>query len=426
MNLKIPTYFIQHCENLLRNLSIIFVSHKRIDEKGGIESMIMLLIRQLSSTAHISLVYRKLFKIVGVIEKKNGQDIFTAKNDAPEASNITSIRASELIFLIVNLVFSVFAMLFLLSLIKRNRKVGYSVIIHAMDTVYGGFAASMASALTGVPFIAHTHGIRAYFMQETSQNVLVKAVDFLIEKTVTKSCSILISVNQQGRYFWLSQGIADNKIKVVPVPVDTKLFAPSEQSRKKIRQELHLSATSFVFGYIGRLSPEKISVSLIEAFSRSNIDAKLVIIGDGPLMTELSNFAKRKELDSKIIFTGFRNDIYKVINIIDVLLLPSYIEGLPTVILEAFSNGKAVAASNIPANQEIIANGEDGILFNPSNVDELRNIIVQLHENLLLREKLAANGLNKSSKYHIDVVLAAIYDIYDNLLKQQSFRSNFV
>jgi glycosyltransferase involved in cell wall biosynthesis len=412
---------------LLKKTAIIIVSHKRVlQEKGGIESMIGLLIHKFSSwNIPVSLVYRELFTIVGVLKENKQKNKVSAQGSeikyrktVSTATNMKVMYALELIFLLHNLLFSLIATLKILALIKDYRRKGYWVIIHAMDTIYGGMAAFFASKLTDAPFVTHTHGVRAYFMHVTSKSNVVKAIDFLIEKITVKNCCLLISVNQEAAEFWNAYGIPKDKIRIIPVPVETKLIAPSENTRVLVRSELGIDTDSIVYGYVGRLSPEKNLLTLIEAFYRANVNAKLIIVGDGPLMSTLKRYVYSKEINSKVVFTGFRNDIHNIINAVDILILPSLIEGLPTVILEAYSNGKPVIASDITPNREVVQNGSEGILFHPYSVDQLKNAIVELYENSPLRVKLAANARKKAKLYDADTVLSKLLDVYEEVRKQ--------
>ena len=397
------------------NLTIIYVSHKRIEEKGGIESMIKLLISKNSPSVRSWLVSRHLIKMVSVA---NCETLATSKEINKNDNSYNgpkNIVVSEYIYLLVNIIFSVFAAFSILSLIKHERKMGYSVVLHAMDTVYGGLAASIASLFSDTPFVTHTHGVRAYYMSIISKKRLVKTIDFLIELIVTHNCSTLICVNQQATSFW-ARNVVKDKIRFIPVPVDTKLFAPSKNYREQMRLELQIDTNTLVFGYVGRLSPEKISVSLLESFRLANVNSKLVIIGDGPLMTELKDYTASKGLSEQIIFTGFRSDVFKLINLLDVFILPSLIEGMPTVILEAFSNGKVVVASNIPANREIINHNINGVLFEPAKVECLTSLMVWLNENPSIRAELAKNSLISASKYDVYAVSRALYCLYNEIL----------
>jgi glycosyltransferase involved in cell wall biosynthesis len=135
-------------------------------------------------------------------------------------------------------------------------------------------------------------------------------------------------------------------------------------------------------------------------------------------MSALKRYLCSKEINSKVVFTGFRNDIHNIINAVDILILPSLIEGLPTVILEAYSNGKPVIASDITPNREVVQNGSEGILFHPYSVDQLKNAIVELYENYPLRVKLAANARKKAKLYDADTVLSKLLDVYEEVRKQ--------
>ena len=423
-------FSLSQLKSLLKKKAIIIVTHKRVQAKGGIESMIRLFIDKFSSwNIPVSLVYRELFTIVGVLignKQKNRESKIKYCKAVGSATNMKVMPAHELIFLLHNLLFSIVATLKILAMIKDYRRKGYSVIIHAMDTIYGGMAAFFASKLTGSPFVTHTHGVRAYFMQVTSKSNVVKTIDFLIERIVVKNCFLLISVNQEAAKFWNTYGVPKDNIRIIPVPIETKLFAPSENARATVRGELGINANSIIYSYIGRLSPEKNLMTLMEAFRKANVNAKLLIVGDGPLMPTLKRYVRSRNMSSKVIFTGFRDDIHNVINAVDILVLPSLVEGLPTVILEAYSNGKPVIASDIPSIREVVQNRGDGILFHPYSVDQLKNAIIELYENSSLRVKLAANARKKAELYDANTILSKLLDVYKEVHNKSKISRNLV
>jgi len=403
---------------LYQKIAVILVSHKRLQIIGGIERMIELLFSKLvTSGIPTSVVYRELFN-VGVIQGDKKCELQEVRgkvflNKTPFAR---TFKPPEFLGLMAEFSFSFLAALKIISLVKKYRMRRYVVIVHAMDTVFGGLAAFLASKLVGTPYITHTHGIRTYFTYTVTKSVLVRQIDFLVEKIVIHHARKLISVNNEARKFWIERGIPKEKIALVPVFIETELFSPSEFTRNVVRKELGISNDSVVFGYIGRLSPEKNLLTLVKAFHLANFDAKLVIVGDGPLFSFLKHYVKNEGLGNKVIFTGFRNDIHRIINAIDVLVLPSFIEGLPTVLIEACANEKPIIASNIPSIRELIQN--EGILFNPQDVDQLKNALLLLYKNMELRKRLGRSAKKKAEQYNINAIFKKIIHEYVDALSE--------
>jgi len=132
--------------------------------------------------------------------------------------------------------------------------------------------------------------------------------------------------------------------------------------------------------YVGRLSQEKGVRTLIEAWK--NINMKLKVIGDGPLMDELKSLPE-KTLQN-IEFCGYldRKTIINIVKDATFQLVPSeWYEGFPMVLLEAFSCGTPVVGSDIGSISEIVVNGETGVKFEPGNATSLKNTINELLSN---------------------------------------------
>jgi glycosyltransferase involved in cell wall biosynthesis len=103
--------------------------------------------------------------------------------------------------------------------------------------------------------------------------------------------------------------------------------------------------------------------------------ANFVFAGNGPDRATLAALASQLGLDDRVTFLGNRRDMPKLIAAADVVVLPSYYEGLPLAVLEAMAAGRPVIASRLPAIQEIITEGADGILFEPGNPADLARAI---------------------------------------------------
>ncbi len=118
-------------------------------------------------------------------------------------------------------------------------------------------------------------------------------------------------------------------------------------------------SAKFLVGGIGRLEPQKDWYTFIQAASiivEKKPDILFLIVGEGALEQELKQIVETYNLNNNIVFTGYIKDIYKVYNIIDVLLSTSLWEGLPYVVLEAAMYNTPVVATNILSNQLVDPN----------------------------------------------------------------------
>jgi glycosyltransferase involved in cell wall biosynthesis len=132
--------------------------------------------------------------------------------------------------------------------------------------------------------------------------------------------------------------------------------------------------------HVGGFSFEKNHRGLIRIFEKlleKNPHAVLELVGNGILKGEIEALVRDKGLDDKVSFLGFRNDAMELIQKADVLILPSIIEGLPGVILEAFYCKTPVVANNVGGIAEIVINGETGYLIDRDQEDLFADAILR-------------------------------------------------
>lgn len=148
--------------------------------------------------------------------------------------------------------------------------------------------------------------------------------------------------------------------------------------------------------FVGRLSAEKGLSGLIEAMSlmKSGTPSKLVIVGDGPLRAGLERQRDALGLAERIEFLGRLSERETMMQIArsDVLVLPSFMEGLPVVLMEALGLGIPVVASRVAGIPELVEHGCTGLLFSASNWPELADSLDRLVDDNELRQLLGRNG----------------------------------
>src|SRR5699024_872065 len=118
---------------------------------------------------------------------------------------------------------------------------------------------------------------------------------------------------------------------------------------------------------IGRLSPEKDHMKLIQSFyelSKTHSDIKLYIVGEGVLKTQLEQLVDRLNLNNRVIFTGQLNNPYPLLNMCDCFVLSSNSEGQAIVLLEALILGKPVITTDIPGPRSVVDGGYGMIVEN--------------------------------------------------------------
>jgi glycosyltransferase involved in cell wall biosynthesis len=148
---------------------------------------------------------------------------------------------------------------------------------------------------------------------------------------------------------------------------------------------------------VGRLSPEKGQAGLLEVFadvSRDHKDLELVLVGDGPEAERLRAIARRLGILDRVRFAGRLGEQATLDQIAqaDILVLSSFMEGLPIVLMEAMAMGTAVVASRVAGIPELVEDEESGLLFTPSDWAELTACMRRLVDDDALRARMASRG----------------------------------
>ncbi|MFX1519282.1 MAG: glycosyltransferase family 4 protein [Promethearchaeota archaeon] len=181
-------------------------------------------------------------------------------------------------------------------------------------------------------------------------------------------------------------------------------FKMTSKSQTALKQDLGLSEKNLIVGYVGRITFEKGIEYLIKAFVnivKITDQIKLVIAGDGNKKAELQELVKELKLNKYVIFTGFiaHEYISSFYELCDIIVLPSiWNEPLSRVLLEAFHFNKPVIATKTGGTPEVIKDGENGLLVEPKNSNQIADKILFLYKNSNARKRIQENAKNYSNK----------------------------
>lgn len=142
-------------------------------------------------------------------------------------------------------------------------------------------------------------------------------------------------------------------VKIIHNGVDFEEFKYNSSISKKYKEEFNLS-DNFIIGSVARFNVQKNHKKIIEIFFETKkiiSNAKLILIGDGELKSEIINMVKELELENDVLFLGIRNDINNFLSMFDIFLLPSLYEGLPFVAIESQASSLPIIASDTVTNE---------------------------------------------------------------------------
>jgi glycosyltransferase involved in cell wall biosynthesis len=175
-----------------------------------------------------------------------------------------------------------------------------------------------------------------------------------------------------ARQFWLNPG----RVEVLYLGVDTDEFQFSGQDRDSARHEVSADGAEVLFGSVANLTPKKNHALMVKAFAREfgAERQRLVVIGDGPLRSDIEAQASGCNLRDRVSFLGVRNDVRRLLSAFDLFVMTSYAEGLPLALLEALAVGVPVVAPRVGGIPEVLGNGSAsscGRLFDRGDVASL-------------------------------------------------------
>jgi glycosyltransferase involved in cell wall biosynthesis len=199
-----------------------------------------------------------------------------------------------------------------------------------------------------------------------------------VSRLVYRRTDRLVAVSSAIRDLLVSRyGVSPERVEVL-LPATTAPTAPAEGHGRRRRRP---ATEAPVVGVVARLVPEK----GVEVFLRAaalvhavHPGARFLVVGDGPLRTDLQQQADRLGLAGSVDFTGFRPDAADLIAGLDVLAVPSRSDGSPLVVCEAMASGVPVVASRVGGLPDLVEDGGSGLLVEPCDVEDLARALVLL------------------------------------------------
>ena len=190
-------------------------------------------------------------------------------------------------------------------------------------------------------------------------------------------------------------GVGDAKARVIRNAIFTDRFGEPDEPGRAFLQGFFACPRRGLVGAAGRFSPEKGYCDLVDAAAtvvRTHPDVGFLLFGDGPLQDVLERQIERLNLQNNFVLGGFRNDLDRWLPNFDLFVLPSYTEGLPNVVLEAFASRVPVVATAVGGTPEVIEDGQNGYLVPPGQPAPLARRIEELLDNDRLRQTMGMSG----------------------------------
>lgn len=250
----------------------------------------------------------------------------------------------------------------------------------------------------GVPHVLEVNAPLAD-EQEKMRGLELKELARAAERYIYQNTDLVLAVSENLKAFVHSCGVPEERIHVLPNAVDAERFSAARAS-VKVRERYHLQS-KHVIGFVGSLKSWHGTDTLVAAFAqlqRSAPHTHLLIVGEGPERANLEQAAREFKLEDAATFTGSvpHEEIPHYLAAMDVTVAPYIPSGhfyfSPIKIFEYMVMGKPVVAGKIGQVEEIIRDGENGVLFEPGSIAQLTAALARLAHEPQLGQRLGEQG----------------------------------
>ncbi len=257
----------------------------------------------------------------------------------------------------------------------------------------------------------------SHYRGRTRENFKVRLYNF-IDDFMLKRIKHIIAVSEASKKLLVSLRIKQERITVIP-----NAFNISKLTGGEIENEGEENGLVSIIS-AGRLSHEKGFDLLLEAFAmagRMQRPVKLFIYGEGPEETKLKELSEKLYLTGKVEFCGFSNKLLDIYKQMSFLVLPSRSEGMPNVVLEAWSQKLGVVAASVGGVPEMIEQGKSGLLCEPENINDLASKIKYAVDNPQEMKKFGLAGFRLLfDKYNFETQAKQLSAYYKRIVEQES------
>ena len=289
---------------------------------------------------------------------------------------------------------------------KLQPSLVHTHLVHA--DLYGAIAARLA----GVPMVISSRHNDDPFRRSGLVSRLVRLANrqldhFLVISDHLRAFTVNVEGVPRDQVTTVRYGMQSSDMDVVP----------------DIRRIFHLGS-GLVVACVARLMPQKGHRVLLAAFRsvvRIYPDAQLLLLGDGPLRTELEQLTRNLRLEKNVCFAGWRTDASELLYGADIFVLPSLWEGFGLVLLEAMAAALPIVAAHVGPIPEIVLHDKTGLLVQADTEDALARAILRLLASPEERSRFGREGRYRlGTEFSMDRMLAATEDVYSRLFSNRS------
>jgi glycosyltransferase involved in cell wall biosynthesis len=284
-------------------------------------------------------------------------------------------------------------------------------VLHTHTALAANALSRVAGRLAGTAVVSHIH-IENHFRP----NRLARAVHVALDNGSARLAARVLAVSGDTRRSLLAQGYPSRLVEVVHNGIDVE--AEAGRHANGLRAELGVPDGAALVGEIARLCDVKGQRELIEAAALVP-GVHVALVGDdlergGAYGDMLARLAHERRVGDRVHFLGYRADAGALLDQLDALVLPSWIEGMPLVVLEAMAHAKPVIATPVGGSPELVADGETGLLVPPRDPAALAAAIRDLLDDPDRARRLGLAGRERAQREFSEAAMTArVLEVYD-------------
>lgn len=297
-----------------------------------------------------------------------------------------------------------------LSAIARRHRAD---IIHSNDPKSNVNSILLRTFLPGLKTVSTVHG----WIRRRPRSALYMRVDLW----ALKRFDAVIAVSRNIADMAEARGVGN--LHVIHNSIDPDAWVPA--SREQPSAGIQDIPRPFRVGFIGRISAEKGPLDFVAAAAKivaAHPSCKFLVAGEGPLEGQMREKVRQNKLEECFTFLGplMQSQLIDVYRELDLLLLPSYTEGLPMVVLEAFAMAIPVVATQVGGVAEVISHGINGYLAEPGDSTALAGFAVRIIQNSEIRTALRDHA-RRTIEDHFSrkAAVGRLQDIYRRVMHRQ-------
>lgn len=289
---------------------------------------------------------------------------------------------------------------------------GYD-IIHMNTSYWVGFLIEELAMERHIPkVIVHSHSAGIDLGQGRERALEIH--EYYKEKFDMRYATDCWACSRLAADWLFGPQIPRNDIRIIKNAIDIQKYSFNQNFRLQERNKLGLD-NCFVIGHIGRFAYQKNHEFLIKVFAgifKKNDKARLVLIGEGGGMSAIKAMVQEMELEEAVNFLGWQDNVNELLSAIDLFVLPSRLEGLPVVLVEAQASGVRCIISDCITDEVCITDNVDRLPLDEDEWIQKIGTYMEGYDRADMREKITAAGYDIAEQA---AVLEKYYEDKNNL-----------